>query len=77
MLFMDSADRILIPSALIEYSGLKKDVILFAYHEQIEIWDKEKYYNMLNDEPDSFAEIANDIFGAQGIGGGEQAESDD
>jgi len=76
MLFMDSADRILIPSALIEYSGLKKDVILFAYHEQIELWDKERYLKMLNDEPDSFAEIADDIFGNSGDDDGEQAESD-
>jgi len=76
MIFMDSADRILIPSALIEYSGLKKDVILFSYHEQIELWDKKKYLDMLNDEPDSFADIADDIFGSQGDEDGEQAESD-
>ena len=64
MVHMDSADRVLLPSGLLEYAGMKKDVILFAYHEQIEIWDKQKYLDMLNDEPDSFSDIANGIFGS-------------
>ena len=71
MLHMDSADRILLPGNLIDYAGLKKDVILFAYHEQIEIWDKVKYFDMLNDEPESFSEIADGIFGTLAQGGGE------
>ncbi len=71
LIHMDTADRILLPASLIAYAGLKKDVILFAYHEQIEVWDKKRYYEMLEEEPDSFAEIADEIFGqpAQGIGG--------
>ncbi len=75
MIHMDGADRILIPSGLIEYAGLKKNVILFAYHEQIEVWDQGKYLEMLTDEPDSFAEIADSVFGTH-IGSGEQAEPD-
>jgi len=71
MLSMDSADRILLPSNLIEYAGLTKEVILFAYHEQIEVWDKAKYLKMLNDEPESFSEIADGIFGTLEGGGGE------
>lgn len=71
MINMDSADRILLPGNLIDYAGLKKNVILFAYHEQIEIWDKEMYFDMLNDEPESFSEIADGIFGALTQGGGE------
>lgn len=71
MINMDSADRILLPGNLIDYAGLKKNVILFAYHEQIEIWDKEKYFDMLNDEPESFSEIADGIFGTLTQGGGE------
>jgi len=76
MLHMDSADRILLPSGLVEYAGLKKELILFAYHQQIEVWDKTKYLNMLNDEPESFAEVADGIFGSQKSSGGEQAQTD-
>lgn len=75
MLVLDGADRVLVPSGLIDYAGLKKDVILFAYHEQIEIWDKKKYLDMLNDEPESFDEISDGIFGNQ-IDVNGQAQSD-
>lgn len=59
---MDSADRILLPSGLIDYAGLKKEVVLFAYYEQIELWSKEEYEKMMSQEPESFAEIADQIF---------------
>lgn len=60
---VDSADRILLPSSLIEYAGLTKDVVLFAYHEQVEVWSREKYYAMLEEEPDSFDGIIDGLFG--------------
>ncbi len=62
-LTLDSADRILLPKSLIEYAGMGKELVLFAYHEQIEIWAKDKYEQMLSEEPDQFAEIADEIFG--------------
>lgn len=62
-LTMDANDRILLPKTLIEYSRLKKDVILFAYHEQIEIWSKEAYNEMLSKEPPNFSEVADGLFG--------------
>lgn len=62
-LVMDSADRILIPKSLAEYAGMEKELVLFAYHEQIEIWAKDRYELMLSEEPDDFASIADDIFG--------------
>jgi len=60
---IDSSDRILLPKSLISYAGLKKDVILFAYQEQIEIWSKKNYDIMLNSEPDNFSIIADEVFG--------------
>lgn len=62
-LVLDGTDRILLPKSLIDYAELQKDLVLFAYHEQIEIWSKEKYEDMLNAEPDDFSTIADDIFG--------------
>lgn len=60
---LDGADRILIPKSLLEYAGIQKEVVLFAYHEQIEIWSKEGYEQMLGEEPSDFATIADEIFG--------------
>ena len=59
---IDSSDRILLPKSLISYAGLKKELILFAYQEQIEIWSKKNYDLMLNQEPENFSLIADQIF---------------
>ncbi len=59
----DASDRILLPKSLIEYSGIEKSVVLFAYQDQIEIWAKDAYAQMLNAEPDSFSELAEEVFG--------------
>lgn len=62
----DATERILIPKSLVEYAGIGNDIVLFAYHEQIEIWSKEEYDRMLNSEPEDFSQIADDIFGSIG-----------
>ncbi|MBK9735742.1 MAG: division/cell wall cluster transcriptional repressor MraZ [Saprospiraceae bacterium] len=59
---MDASERINLPGSLMEYAGIDKDVVLFAYQNQIEIWAKDKYDQMLGEEPDDFASIAEDIF---------------
>lgn len=57
MLSLDNIERILIPKVLLQYAELKKDVVLFAFGEQIEIWDAEAYEKVLENEPDNFDEI--------------------
>ena len=59
---LDSVDRILIPKSLLEYANIEKEAVLFAYQEQIEIWSKSKYEQMLGEEPEDFSELANEIF---------------
>lgn len=60
---MDAAERINLPGSLMEYAGIDKDVVLFAYQNQIEIWAKDKYEAMLDSEPEDFGSIAEAIFG--------------
>ena len=64
-LVLDSADRILLPKSLIEHAELDKEVILFAYQEQIEIWSKEGYIKELAREPEDFSELADEVFGSR------------
>jgi len=59
----DSTERILLPKNLIEYAGITKDIVLFAYHEQIEIWSKEVYEKVIGEEPEDFSTLADEIFG--------------
>jgi MraZ protein len=57
-LLLDSANRLLLPKTLLEYAGIEKDMVLFAYSSKIEIWDAVKYKTLLNDEPEDFARLA-------------------
>lgn len=59
----DSADRILLPKSLMEYANMGKDLMMFAYHEQIEIWSKEAYQKSLDEEPVDFSQLAAEVFG--------------
>ena len=59
----DSTARILLPKPLMDYAGLDKEIVLFAYGNQIEIWSKELYESTLDVEPDDFAILAEDVMG--------------
>ena len=37
--------------------------MLFAHGNRIEVWDKETYDNLLTDEPDEFAVLAEEVMG--------------
>ncbi len=59
----DTADRILLNKGLLDYAGIRKDVILFAYLDRIEMWDKKTYDEWLNREPEDFAKLAERVLG--------------
>lgn len=63
---MDGADRILLPKRLLEYAGVGKTVVLSAYNGRVEMWNKEDYDNLLDDEPDDFSDLADDVLGGTG-----------
>ncbi|MCF8218415.1 MAG: division/cell wall cluster transcriptional repressor MraZ [Bacteroidales bacterium] len=62
-LSMDSNGRILIPKGLKNYAGVGHEVVLFAYGDHVEIWDKTTYENLLTDEPEDFANLAEEVMG--------------
>lgn len=62
-LSIDGTGRILLPKRLQEYGEITKEVVLFAYSDRIEIWNKEKYDNLLTDEPEDFANLAEEVMG--------------
>ena len=66
----DSAERVLIPKSLSEYAGLGKEIVLFAFDEHIEIWSKDRYAAYLDEEPEDFSGLAEQVFG-----GGAQSPS--
>ena len=62
-LIIDSANRLLLPKSLIDYSGIEKEIVLFAYGQRIEIWAKKVYEEMMGSEPDDFASLAEEVMG--------------
>jgi MraZ protein len=63
MVTMDNADRILLTKRLLEYAGIDKDVIMSTYTDRIEIWAKEEYDRMMEEEPDDFSDLAEEVLG--------------
>lgn len=59
---LDAVGRLLVPKKLLEYAGISKELILFGYADKIEIWSKEAYEKMMNEEQD-FAKLAEEVMG--------------
>jgi MraZ protein len=57
----DGSNRLLIPKPLLQYAEITKEIILFAFSNRIEIWDKNKYQSLLTDEPEDFARLAEEV----------------
>ena len=66
---LDAAGRLLIPKRLLEYAVADKDIILSAFANKIEVWSKEKFESVLNDEPADFASLAEEVMGKLNPGG--------
>ena len=47
---LDSTGRINIPNELIAFAKISKNIVLTSQINKIEIWDKENYEKLLNDE---------------------------
>lgn len=60
---LDGTGRILFPKRLLNYAGIDREVVLFAYFDRIEVWDKQTYDNLLADEPEEFSNLAEEVMG--------------
>lgn len=58
----DASSRIVVPKTLLEHAGIESDVMLLAYHNQVEIWSREAYLKMIDQEPVDFASLAEEVF---------------
>ncbi len=58
---LDSADRLLLPKSLLEYAGIKKDMIVAAQGSKVELWDKDTYYEYLRQHAANFSALAADV----------------
>jgi MraZ protein len=62
-LTLDGQSRILLPKRLLDYAQIKDRVVLFAQGDKIEVWASELYEQMLDVDPQEFAEQAQRLLG--------------
>ena len=65
-LTLDKAGRLLIPTALMERVGLSKEIMLTAYNDRIEVWDKSEYFAVLEENMADFSDLADEVMGEIG-----------
>ena len=65
-LSLDSANRILFPKALMEYAGISGEVVLSCVLNKIEVWAKDAYDSQMDNEPENFANLAEEVMGSLG-----------
>ncbi len=59
----DAAGRVLFPKALLDYAGIGTDVVLTGNLNKIEVWAQSAYDQQLDNEPENFAKLAEEVMG--------------
>ncbi|MDO7742277.1 MAG: division/cell wall cluster transcriptional repressor MraZ [Pedobacter sp.] len=67
-LTMDASGRVNLPKSLLEFAGINGEVILACQFDKIELWDKQAYDNLLDSEPEDFANLAEEVMGNKNRG---------
>lgn len=60
---LDGNGRALLPKPLMKFAEISKEVVLFAYSNRIEVWDKARYEAVMNEDLDDFASLAEEVMG--------------
>jgi len=60
---MDAAGRLLIPKDLASFAGVDKEIVISSAINIVEIWDKNKYEQAINDAASDFADLAEEVMG--------------
>ena len=63
VLDVDASGRILVPKDLYDFAGLSKEIVLSSAINILEIWDKNKYEQAIDDATGSFADLAEQVMG--------------
>jgi len=63
MIEVDNAGRLLIPKDLLAFSGISKDTVVSSAINIIEIWDKDKYEQAIDDATGDFSDLAEEVMG--------------
>jgi len=59
----DSAGRLLIPKALLDYAGISKDAVFASQGNKMELWDKATHMAYLQQHAADFSSLAGEVLG--------------
>jgi len=62
---LDASGRLLVPKDLLVFSGITKEVVVSSAINIIEIWDKNRYEQAIDEATVDFAELAEEVMGNQ------------
>jgi len=62
---IDAAGRLLIPKDLVSFGAVKKEIVVNAAINILEIWDKERYEKAIDDATSDFGDLAEEVMGSQ------------
>lgn len=60
---IDEAGRLQISKDLVEFANISKDVVFSSKINLIEIWDKDLYEQIVNDDETDFGDLAEEVMG--------------
>ncbi len=60
---MDSTGRLNIPKDLMSFAGISKELVVSSAINIVEIWDKQKYEQAIDDAANDFADLAEEVMG--------------
>lgn len=63
---LDATGRILLPKDLVTFAGISKTLVMSAAVNMIEIWDKDRYEQAINDPGVDFGSLAEEVMGSMG-----------
>ena len=64
---IDAAGRIQIPKDLVNYAGIKKNLVISSAINRLEIWDKEAYDSTLSNPDVDFGTLAEKVMGGKSL----------
>ncbi len=64
-LTLDASGRVLLPKSLLEFAGINGEVVLACQFDKIEVWAKDAYDSLLDNEPENFANLAEEVMGGK------------
>lgn len=69
---VDAQGRIRLPERLVSFAGLTQEVVLLGVHDHVEIWDRNRWQQFLDEHASGFDSLANAAFGAARVEGADE-----